>query len=221
MNGRFSTGMVVAALWLVCAVRACGQAQAQGAEEDSLGLDFDCARRSGFPGLPRTRRFTRRMDWTSRLVLLRRVGPDFAGDDRREYFCRAGDVRQVMMANLGGADLVTVAHTVAGVQSKMLVKPEISNARGYQRVKRIASSGLGSLGDFLYRVVMRKNGLNPDTRCHWLTDRHAAGERLQALASGAVDAADLSYPDDAQGEKMGYRVLWDARMEVSIRPCRW
>jgi ABC-type nitrate/sulfonate/bicarbonate transport system substrate-binding protein len=29
-----------------------------------------------------------------------------------------------------------------------------------------------------------------------------------------VDAADLSYPADAQGLRMGYRVLWDARKEV-------
>jgi len=40
------------------------------------------------------------------------------------------------------------------------------------------------------------------------------GERLQALASGRVDAADLSYPADAQGLRMGFRVLWDARKEV-------
>jgi ABC-type nitrate/sulfonate/bicarbonate transport system substrate-binding protein len=39
-------------------------------------------------------------------------------------------------------------------------------------------------------------------------------ERLQALVSGNVDAADLSYPTDAQALRMGYRVLWDARKEV-------
>ena len=39
-------------------------------------------------------------------------------------------------------------------------------------------------------------------------------ERLQALSSGRVDAADLSYPTDAQAQRMGYRVLWDARKEV-------
>ena len=40
------------------------------------------------------------------------------------------------------------------------------------------------------------------------------GERLQALAAGRVEAADLSYPTDAQALRMGYRVLWDARKEV-------
>jgi ABC-type nitrate/sulfonate/bicarbonate transport system substrate-binding protein len=39
-------------------------------------------------------------------------------------------------------------------------------------------------------------------------------ERLQALVSGRVDAADLSYPTDAEAQRMGYRVLWDARKEV-------
>jgi ABC-type nitrate/sulfonate/bicarbonate transport system substrate-binding protein len=39
-------------------------------------------------------------------------------------------------------------------------------------------------------------------------------ERLQALVSGAIDAADLSYPSDAQGQRLGYRTLFDARKEV-------
>ena len=39
----------------------------------------------------------------------------------------------VMGANLSGADLVTVAHTVSGVQSKLLVRPEIKKAGGSAR----------------------------------------------------------------------------------------
>ena len=35
-----------------------------------------------------------------------------------------------------------------------------------------------------------------------------------ALEAKLVDAADLSYPFDVQAEKKGYRVLWDARIEV-------
>ena len=31
---------------------------------------------------------------------------------------------------------------------------------------------------------------------------------------GNVDAADLSYPTDVQAQRLGYRVLWDARKEV-------
>ena len=40
-------------------------------------------------------------------------------------------------------------------------------------------------------------------------------ERLQGLLAGTVDAAEASYPIDAQGEKKGYRILLDLRKEVS------
>jgi ABC-type nitrate/sulfonate/bicarbonate transport system substrate-binding protein len=60
---------------------------------------------------------------------------------------------------------------------------------------------------------MRKYGLDPNRDVTWLSVG-SPPERLQALVSGAIDAADLSYPSDAQGERMGYRVLFDARKEV-------
>ncbi|HEX5020028.1 MAG TPA: ABC transporter substrate-binding protein [Candidatus Binatia bacterium] len=121
-------------------------------------------------------------------------------------------VPQVMMANLGGADLVNIAHTVPGVQSKLLVKQEIRRPEDIKG-KRIATSSLGSLGDFLFKYIIRKNGMDPIRDVTWLSIG-TPGERLQALASGRVDAADLSHPDDARGLRMGYRVLWDARKEV-------
>ena len=121
-------------------------------------------------------------------------------------------VPTVMMANLGGADLVNIAHTVPGVQSKLLVKREIQRPEDIKG-KRIATSSLGSLGDFLFKYIIRKNGMDPIRDVVWLSIG-TPPERLQALASGRVDAADLSYPTDAQALRMGYRVLWDARKEV-------
>ena len=79
--------------------------------------------------------------------------------------------------------------------------------------KKIATSSLGSLGDFLFRYIIRKHGMDPNRDVLWISIG-TPPERLQALASGAVDAADLSYPIDAQGERMGFRVLFDARKEV-------
>jgi NitT/TauT family transport system substrate-binding protein len=121
-------------------------------------------------------------------------------------------VPTVMLANLGGADLVNIAHTVPGVQSKLLVKQEIQRPEDIKG-KRIATSSLGSLGDFLFKYIIRKNGMDPIRDVVWLSIG-APPERLQALVSGRVDAADLSYPTDAQARRMGYRVLWDARKEV-------
>ena len=119
---------------------------------------------------------------------------------------------QLMLADLGGADLINVAHTVPGVQSKLLVKPEIKRPEDLKG-KKIATSSLGSLGDFLFKYIIRKHGMDPTRDVAWLSIG-TPPERLQALASGAVDAADVSYPADAQGERMGFRILFDARKEV-------
>ncbi|MGE5219709.1 MAG: ABC transporter substrate-binding protein [Chloroflexota bacterium] len=119
----------------------------------------------------------------------------------------------VMLADLGGADLINIAHTVPGVQSKLLVKPGIRKAEDLKG-KKIATSSLGSLGDFLFKYILRKHGMDPNRDVIWISIG-TPPERLQALASGVVDAADLSYPADAQGERMGFRILFDARKEVA------
>jgi len=118
----------------------------------------------------------------------------------------------VMLADLGGADLVNIAHTVPGVQSKLLVKQEIKRAEDLKG-KRIGTSSLGSLGDFLFKYIIRKHGMDPNRDVVWVSIAQPP-ERLQALASGVIDAADLSYPTDVQGERMGFRTLFDARKEV-------
>lgn len=118
----------------------------------------------------------------------------------------------VMLADLGGADLVNIAHTVPGVQSTLLVKQEIKKAEDLKG-KKIATSSLGSLGDFLFKYIIRKHGMDPNRDVLWISIG-TPQERLQALASGVVDAADVSYPVDAQGQRMGFRVLFDARKEV-------
>jgi ABC-type nitrate/sulfonate/bicarbonate transport system substrate-binding protein len=146
------------------------------------------------------------------LVLVKGSGQTSAAILGGSLFAAPVAVPQVMMANLGGADLVNIAHTVPGVQSKLIVKQEIRRSEDIKG-KRIATSSIGSLGDFLFKYIIRKNGMDPLRDVTWLSIG-TPGERLQALASGRVDAADLSHPDDARGVRMGYRVLWDARKEV-------
>lgn len=74
----------------------------------------------------------------------------------------------VMTANLSGADLTTVAHTVKAVQSRVVARPELKRPEDIKG-KRLASTGLGSLGDFLHRVVMKRYGVNPERDVTWLT----------------------------------------------------
>src|SRR5581483_4711034 len=89
--------------------------------------------------------------------------------------------------------------TVASASSKLLVRPEIKTAQDL-RGKKVATSSIGSLGDFLFRYALRKHGIN--------------AERLQALLTGVIDGADVTYPADVQAERKGYRVLIDARKEI-------
>jgi NitT/TauT family transport system substrate-binding protein len=119
---------------------------------------------------------------------------------------------QLMLADLKGADLVNIAHTVAAVNSKLLVKPEIRRPEDL-RGKKVATSSIGSLGDFLFRYILRKHGLDPNREIAWISIG-TNSERLQALLSGAIDGADVTYPADVQAERKGYRVLFDARKEV-------
>lgn len=146
------------------------------------------------------------------LILLRGSGQTSTAILGGSIFAAPVALPTVMLADLGGADLVNVAHTVPGVQSKLLVKQEIKRPEDLKG-KRIATSSLGSLGDFLFRYILRKHGLDPNRDITWLSIG-TPPERLQALVSGAIDAADVSYPSDAQGERMGYRAIFDARKEV-------
>jgi NitT/TauT family transport system substrate-binding protein len=146
------------------------------------------------------------------LILVKGSGQSSTAILGGSLFAAPVAVPQVMMALLGGADLVNIAHTVPGVQSKLLVKQEIRRPEDI-RGKRIATSSLGSLGDFLFKYIIRKNGMDAIRDVIWLSIG-TPPERLQALSSGRVDAADLSYPTDVQAQRLGFRILWDARKEV-------
>ena len=147
------------------------------------------------------------------LVLLRGSGQSAQAIIGNSILAAPCTLTTVMSAVLSGADLVTVAHTVAGVQSKLVVKPEIKKAQDLKG-KRLAVSGFGSLGDFLERYILKKYGIEPGRDVIMLSIG-TQPERIQALVTGAVDAADLSFPADVQAERKGFKVLWDAKQEVS------
>ena len=117
------------------------------------------------------------------LVLVRGSGQTSAAILGGSLFAAPVAVPQVMMALLAGADLVNIAHTVPGVQSKLLVGQEIKRPEDIKG-KRIATSALGSLGDFLFKYIIRKNGMDPLRDVILALHRHAAG-----TASGVVIGA--------------------------------
>lgn len=146
------------------------------------------------------------------LVLLRGSGQTSAALLGGSIFAAPVVLPTLMLADLSGADLINVAHTVSAVNSKLIVKPEIKRIED-MRGKRIANSSLGSLGDFLFKHILRKYGLDPLREVTWL-GIGTPPERLQALLTGVVDAIEASYPVDVQAERKGFRALIDARKEV-------
>jgi NitT/TauT family transport system substrate-binding protein len=165
------------------------------------------------PWIAKDARIYERHGLDTELILLRGSGQSSQAIIGGSIFAAPVTLATVMNADLSGADLVTVAHTVAGVQSKLLVKPEIKRPEDL-RGKKLAISTFGSLGDFLNRHIIKKYGMEPGRDVILITIGNTP-ERIQALVSGGVDAADLNYPADAQAERLGFKVLWDAKKEVS------
>ena len=147
------------------------------------------------------------------LILLRGSGQTSAAMLGGSIFASPVTLTTMIMADLSGADFVNVAHTVAAVATKLLVKPDIKRVEDLKG-KRVGITSLGSLSDFLLKHTFRKYGLDPNRDITWLM-MGTPTERLQGLLAGTVDAAEASYPIDQQGEKKGYRVLLDLRKEVS------
>jgi NitT/TauT family transport system substrate-binding protein len=119
----------------------------------------------------------------------------------------------VISANLAGADLTILAHTMPSVIHALMVKPEIKRAEDLKG-KKIAISSFGSLTDFLVRSIMKKKGLSPDRDVSFLQIGGDA-ERLAALNQGVADAAAISYPGYARAQKLGFAMLWDSSKEIS------
>jgi NitT/TauT family transport system substrate-binding protein len=118
----------------------------------------------------------------------------------------------VINANLAGADMAILAHTMPGVIHALMVKPEIKRVEDLKG-KKIAVSSLGSLTDFLVRYIAKKKGLNPD-RDFTLIQTGGDAERIIALSSGVVDAAAMSHPAYGRARNMGFEMLWDSAKEV-------
>jgi NitT/TauT family transport system substrate-binding protein len=147
------------------------------------------------------------------LILLRGSGQTSAAMLGGSIFASPVTLTTMIMADLSGADFVNIAHTVAAVNTKLLVKPDIKRVEDLKG-KRVGITSLGSLSDFLLKHTFRKYGLDPNREITWLM-MGTPTERLQGLLAGTVDAAEASYPIDLQGEKKGYRVLLDLRKEVT------
>ncbi|HXG53555.1 MAG TPA: ABC transporter substrate-binding protein [candidate division Zixibacteria bacterium] len=119
----------------------------------------------------------------------------------------------VISADLAGADLTILAHTMPGVVHALMVKPEIKRPEDLKG-RKIAVSSLGSLTDFLVRYIAKKKGLNPD-RDLTLIQTGGDAERIVALKTGVVDGAAMSHPGYGRAKRMGFSMLWDSAKEMN------
>ena len=210
---KISAGKIFSIALLTIAFGGIGSVEAQDKQLKKISWGVTSLSASNWiPWIAKDAKIYEKHGLDVELVLVKGSGQTSSAILGGSLFAAPVAVPQVMLANLAGADLVNIAHTVPGVQSKLLVKQEIKRPEDIKG-KRIATSSIGSLGDFLFKYIIRKNGMDPMRDVIWLSIG-TPQERLQALSSGRADAADLSYPIDAQALRMGYHVLWDARKEV-------
>jgi NitT/TauT family transport system substrate-binding protein len=119
----------------------------------------------------------------------------------------------VIAANLAGADMAILAHTMPAVVHALMVRPDIKRPEELKG-KKIGVSSLGSLTDFLVRSIARKKGLNPDRDITLITTGGSDTERVMALKAGAVEATAVSHPGYGLARKMGFSMLWDSAKEL-------
>ena len=89
----------------------------------------------------------------------------------------------VIAANLAGADMAILAHTMPAVVHALMVRPDIKTPEDLKG-KKIGVSSLGSLTDFLVRSIAKKKGLNPDRDITLITTGGSDTERVMALKAG-------------------------------------
>jgi NitT/TauT family transport system substrate-binding protein len=217
MNGgamsKTDAGKLLCGILLLCLIFAfAAEAQEKTVKKIRWGVTSLSASQ-WIPWIAKDAKIYEKHGLDTELILLRGSGQSSQAIIGGSIFAAPVTLATVINADLSGADLVTVAHTVAGVQSKLLVKPEIKRPEDL-RGKKLAISTFGSLGDFLNRHIIKKYGMEPGRDVILITIGNTP-ERIQALASGGVDAADLNYPADAQAERLGFKVLWDAKKEVN------
>src|ERR671915_1261783 len=119
----------------------------------------------------------------------------------------------VIAANLAGADMAILAHTMPAVVHALMVRRDVKQPEDLKG-KKIGVSSLGSLTDFLVRSIAKKKGLNPDRDITLITTGGSDTERVMALKAGAVEAAAVSHPGYGLARKMGFNMLWDSAKEL-------
>lgn len=115
-------------------------------------------------------------------------------------------------ADLAGADMVILAHTMPGVIQSLVVRPDIKRSEDLKG-KTVGVTTFGSLTDFLVKYLARQKGLIPD-KDFALLQIGTDSDRFLALQQGKIQGATLSHPNFIFAQRAGFHVLWDFFKEV-------
>ena len=110
-----------------------------------------------------------------------------------------------VQAALQGAPLKVVFSAFHKPMFWLYARPEIRAVRDLIG-KKVAVSSLGAAGDAALRELFKKSGMNEERDAAVLAIGTTA-TRLSALASGAVDAAMMTFPHNLTAAESGFREL--------------
>jgi NitT/TauT family transport system substrate-binding protein len=113
----------------------------------------------------------------------------------------------IIVADLGGADLVGIAGASNKFDFALLTAPDVRSGADL-RGKRVGISRFGSSSDFAARSALQYLGLDPD-RDVTILQIGGTAARVGAMQSGAIEAAPEIAPALLTAQKLGFNMLVD------------
>lgn len=122
-----------------------------------------------------------------------------------EFLAIAGST--TASANIGGADVISLAITTDRLLTSLVVNSSIQRPEDL-RGKAIGISRFGTSIDTAARIVIQHYGFEP-VRDVSIIQVGAVASAIGALRSGRIQAAILSYPTVVQARREGFREMLD------------
>jgi len=187
--GRGLKTRIVVTLGLLLSLSASSQAQDKGLRKFHWGVTSLSASQ-WIPWIAKEAKLYEKYGMEAELVLLRGSGQSAQAIIGGSILGAPCTLTTVMGANLSGADLVTVAHTVSGVQSKLLVRPDIRKPEDL-RGKRFGIQSIG--GSTWMHTILGLEHVGLDVKRDNISLLVIGDSVLisQSLEAGRIDAAVL------------------------------
>jgi len=125
-------------------------------------------------------------------------------------FIHAGEPAMVPAVVQGG-DAVLIAAMARVNRHHLITRPEIKDVRDLKG-KTVGITSFGSTSDFVLRLILEKNGLDPNKDVS-IVQTGGQPEGMAAMAGGKIYAQRMSFPLHLKAIQLGMRELVDLPME--------